>query len=123
MSNSQLNQLKSGKKNCSEVTLKILLNVAGKSNDKNNFPHKLLLTNTQFSKLRKAFANGSSADIKLSKTKFHKIEQLLLIGNVLKPLANSVLITLALTAAASATDAAIHKKMFGSCVATLIILN
>ena len=123
MSNSQLNQLKSGIKNCSEVTLKILLNVAGKSNDKNKFPHKLLLTNTQFSKLRKAFANGSSADIKLSKTKFHKIEQLLLIGNVLKPLAKSVLITLALTAAASATDAAIHKKMFGSCVATLIILN
>ena len=37
-----------------------------------------------------------------------------LIGNVLKPLAKSVLIPLGLTAAASATDAAIHKKMFGS---------
>ena len=35
---------------------------------------------------------------------------LLLIGNVLKPLAKSVLIPLELTAAASATDAAIHKK-------------
>ena len=35
-----------------------------------------------------------------------------LIGNVLKPLAKSVLIQLGLTAAASATDAAIHKKMF-----------
>ena len=35
------------------------------------------------------------------------------IGNVLKPLAKSVLILLGLTAAAaSATDAAIHKKMF-----------
>ena len=35
-------------------------------------------------------------------------------GNVLKPLAKSVLIPLGLTAAASATDAAIHKKMIGS---------
>ena len=45
-----------------------------------------------------------------------------LIGNVLKPLAKSVLIT-GLTAAASATDAAIHKKMFGSGVTILIISN
>ena len=37
-----------------------------------------------------------------------------LIGNVLKPLAKSVLTPLGLTVAASATDAAIHKKMFGS---------
>ena len=36
-----------------------------------------------------------------------------LIGNVPKPLAKRVLIPLGLTAAASATDAAIHKKMFG----------
>ena len=34
------------------------------SNVENNFPHKLLLTNTQASKLCKAFANGSSANIK-----------------------------------------------------------
>ena len=34
--------------------------------------------------------------------------------NVLKPLAKSVLIPLELTAEASATDAAIHKKIFGS---------
>ena len=33
-----------------------------------NFPNKLLLTNRQVSNLRKAFANHSSADIKLSKT-------------------------------------------------------
>ena len=37
-----------------------------------------------------------------------------LIGNVLKQLVKSVLIPLGWTAAASATDAAIHKKMFGS---------
>ena len=46
-----------------------------------------------------------------------------LIGNVLKPLAKSVLISLGLTAAASGTDAAIHKKMFGSRTTTLIISN
>ena len=48
---------------------------------------------------------------------------MLLIENVLKPLAKSVLIPLGLTAAASETDAAIHKKMFGSGFATLIISN
>ena len=46
-----------------------------------------------------------------------------LIGNVLKPLAKSVLIPLGLTAVVSATDAAIHKKIFGSGNTTLIISN
>ena len=44
-------------------------------------------------------------------------------GNVLKPLGKSVLIALGLTTATSATDAAIHKKMFGSGFTTLIISN
>ena len=48
--------------------LNLSSNVAGDSNDENNFPHKLLLTNTQISKIRKAFANGSSTNIKFSKT-------------------------------------------------------
>ena len=43
--------------------------------------------------------------------------------NVLKPLAKSVLVPLVLTSVASATDAAIRKKMFGSGVTTLIISN
>ena len=42
-------------------------------------------------------------------------------GNVLKPLAKSVLIPWKLTAAASAADTAIHKKMFRSGFTTLII--
>ena len=37
-SNSQLNKLKSGIKNDTEVTLKLSSNVAGDSNDENNFP-------------------------------------------------------------------------------------
>ena len=43
--------------------------------------------------------------------------------NVLKPTAKSVLISSGLTAAASATDAAIHTKKFGSGTTTLKILN
>ena len=74
LSNSQLNKLKSGINN-TEVTLKISLNVVGDPNDENNFPHKLLLTNTQVSKLRKAFTSGSSTNIKLWKTQLHKIAQ------------------------------------------------
>ena len=73
LSNLQLNKLKSGIKNNTEVTFKISTNVVGDSNVENNFPHKLLLTNTQVSKLHKAFANGSAANIKLSKTQLHKI--------------------------------------------------
>ena len=46
---------------------------------------------------------------------------LLLIKNVIKPLAKSVLIPLGLTAAASAADSGIHKKILGS--RTLIISN
>ena len=46
-----------------------------------------------------------------------------LMKNVLKPLAKSVLIQLGITEAASAINAAIKKKMFGSGMTTLIILN
>ena len=52
MSNLQLNELKSGIKNGTEVTLKISSNIVGDSNNENNspvgdsnennFPHKLL---------------------------------------------------------------------------------
>ena len=59
MSNSQLNKLKSGVKNGTEVTLKLSSNVIGDCKDDIDFPHKLLSTNTQVSKFRKAFANGS----------------------------------------------------------------
>ena len=67
MPNSQLNKLKSGIKNGTEVTLNLSSNVIGDSNDAINFPQRLLLTDTQVSRLRKAFANGSSANIKFLK--------------------------------------------------------
>ena len=39
MSNSQLNKLKPGTKNNTEVTVKITSNVIGDSNDENSYPH------------------------------------------------------------------------------------
>ena len=56
LSNSQLNKLNSGIKNGIEITLKNLSILVGDSNDKNNFPHKFLLTNTQVSELSNSFA-------------------------------------------------------------------
>ena len=72
MSDSELDKLKSGMKKGTEVTLKLSSNVVGDSNDENKFPHQLLLTNTQISKLLKAFTNGSSTNIRLSKTQLYK---------------------------------------------------
>ena len=57
LSNSQLNKLKSGIKNRTEVTFNLSSNLIGSSYDENSFPHKLLLTNTQASKICKTFAN------------------------------------------------------------------
>ena len=47
--------------------------VVAESNDENNLPHKLSLTDIKVSNLRKAFVNGSSANINLSKIQLHKI--------------------------------------------------
>ena len=71
LSNSQLHKLKSAIKNETEVVLRLSTNMVG--DNENNFPHKLLLTNRQVANVRKAFANHSSSDIKLSKTQLSKI--------------------------------------------------
>ena len=75
MSNSQLNKLKSGTKNGTQITFKPSSNVAGDSNDDNKVPHKLLLTNTRILRLRKADGNGSLANIKLQKDRWQKVGQ------------------------------------------------
>ena len=128
LSNSQLNKFKSARNNENEVVLRLSSNMIG--DNETNFPHKLLLINRQVLNIRKAFANNSLASIKLSKTQLSKMIQsekclgrllgpllktgLPLISNVIKPLAKSVLIPLGLTAAASAADVGIHKKILGS---------
>ena len=141
LSNSQLSKLKSAIKNETDVVLRLPSNMIGNSGDNTNFPHEFLLTNRQVSSLRKAFGKNTSTDIKLSKTQLSKMIQsggflgkllgpilktgLRLIKSVIKPLAKSVLVPLGLTAAASAADAGIHKKILGSGHnnTTLIISN
>ena len=66
MSDSRLNKLKSGTKDGTKVTLNASSNVIGNYNDETYFPHRLLLTNAQGSKLHKALTNNSSAPIKLN---------------------------------------------------------
>ena len=65
LSNLQLNKLKSGIKNGTEVTLKYSSDVVSDFNDEINFPHKLL-TDTQILRLGKTFVKNSSPSIKLS---------------------------------------------------------
>ena len=119
LSNSQLNKLKSAIKNETEVFLRLSSNMIG--DDETIFLQKLLLTNRQVANLRKAFADKSSTDIKLSKTEISKMIQsggflgrflgpllktgLPIIKNLIKLLAKSALISLGLTAAVSVADA------------------
>ena len=87
LSNSQLNKVKSAIEKEIEVALRLSSNMISNSNDETNVPHKLLLTNRQVTNLRKAFANHSSTDIKLSKTQFPKmIQSGEFIGRLLGPL-------------------------------------
>ena len=68
----QLNKLKSGIKSGTQETLKLSSNVIGDAINDTNFPQKLLLTNTQVSKIYKTFANGSTVNIKFLKAQLLK---------------------------------------------------
>ena len=72
LSNSQVNKLKFAIKNWNEITSNLSSNLTGNSNYETNFPHKLLLTDTQASKIRKALSNGSSANINFQKVNWIK---------------------------------------------------
>ena len=126
LSDTQLKKLKTAVKNKTGTTLRISL----KMFNGNNLPHELLLTTRQKTKVRNAFNNNMSTDLKLSKAQINKIIQsggflskllgpllktgLPLIKNVIKPLAKSVLIPLGLTAVASAADTGKHKEILVS---------
>ena len=122
LSNSQLNKLKSAIKNRQRTILRMNARILSAI----NLPHELLSTTRQTTKLINAIENNMSTDIKLSKAQISKIIQsggflgelrgpllktrLPLIKDVIKPLAQSVLIPLGLTAAAYAADAGIQKN-------------
>ena len=102
------------------MILRLASNVIGNSEDEPNFYHKLLLTNRQVANLRKTFSNHASIYIRFSKAQLTKMQKegfLEFLMPLLKsglPLLKSVieiLGVLGLTAAASATDATINKKM------------
>ena len=129
LSDTQLKKLKDAIKDNTRTTLRIKL----KMFDGNDLPHELLLTTRQKAKLRNTFNNNMSADVKLSKAQISKIIQFggflgsllsKLVGPLMKvavPLAKNVLAPLGITAAASALDAGIQKKIHGSGTTTLII--
>ena len=90
-----------------------------------------MLTNRQVANIRKAFAKNTSTDIKLSKTQLSKmIQSGGFLGNLLgplmtvaMPLAKNVLAPLGISAAMSAIDGSIKKKMLDSGMTILIISN
>ena len=96
-----------------------------KNLNKDEFAHELLLTTGQNTKLRNAINNNLATDIKLSKAQTKELIQsggflgkLLskLAGPLMKvamPLAKNVLAPLGLTAAMSAIDGSIQKKIHG----------
>ena len=73
--NSQLNRLKSAIKTGIDVILRLSSDMIGNSDYEANFPNKLLLTNRQVPNIRKAFANHTSTDIKLSKAQLTKMQK------------------------------------------------
>ena len=129
LSYTQLKKLKTAVKDKTGTTLRMNLKIL----DGNDLPHELLLTTRQKAKLINALNNNMSTDLKLSKAKISKlIKSGGFLGSLLSklpgplmkvaiPLAKNVLASLGITAAASAIDAKIQKKIHGSGTTTLII--
>ena len=128
LTNVQLNKFKKAVKSNEEATLRIGI----KNFNKDNLPHELLSTTRKITKLRNAINNNLATDIKLSKAKIKKlIKSGELLGKLLSklaaplmkvalPLAKNVLTPVGLTAAMSAIDGSIQKKIHGSGVKLII---
>ena len=131
LTDTQLKKLKTAVKNKTGTTLRMNLKML----DGNDVPYELLLSTRQKTKLRNALSNNISTDLKLSKAQILQIIQsggflgLLLsklAGPLMKiaiPLAKNVLAPSGITAATSAIDAEIQKKINSSGTTTLIISN
>ena len=122
LSDTQLKKLKTAVKNKTGTTLRIRL----KMFNGNDLSHELLLTTRLKTKLRNAFKNNMSTDLKLSKAQTSKIIQSggflgplfsKLAGLLMKvaiPLTKFFLAPLGITAAASAIAARIQKNTWFS---------
>ena len=69
LSNNQIKKLKDAVKNNTRTTLRI----SWKMFNGNNLSHELLLTTRQKTKVRNAFHNNMSTDLKLSKAQINNI--------------------------------------------------
>ena len=128
LTNVQLNKLKKAVKSNEGASLRLGI----KNLNKDELPHELLLTTRQNTKLCNAINNNLATDIKLTKAQIKKLIQsggflgkLLskLASRLMKvamPLAKNVLAPLGLTAAMSAIDGSIPKKIHGSGVKFII---
>ena len=128
LTNLQLSKFKKAVKNNDGGTLRISI----KNFNEDELPHELLLTTRQSTELRNAVNNNLATDIKLSEAQIKKIIQsggflgkllIKLAGPLMKvvmPLAKSVLAPLGLTAAMSAFDGGIQKKMRGDGIKLII---
>ena len=126
ITDAQLKKQKTDVKNKAGTTLRM----DSKMLDGNDLPHELLLTTRQKTKLKNAFSNNMSTDLKLSKIiqsgRFLGSLLSKLAGPLLKvaiPLTKNVLAQLGITAAASAIDAGIQKKIHGLGTTALIVSN
>ena len=131
LTDTQMKKLKTVVTNKTGTALRMSLKML----DGNDLPHELLLTTRQKAKLRNAFNNNMLTDLKLSRTRISKTIQSggfsgLLLGILAGPLmkvaipsAKYLLASLGITAAASAIDARIQKKIHGSGTTTLLISN
>ena len=129
LTDTQLTKMKTAVKNNTGTTLRMSF----KMFDGNDLTHELLLTIWQKTRLRNAFNNNMSTDIKLSKAQIFKIIQsgqflgsLLskLVGPLMKvavPLAKNI--WLGITATASAIDAGIQKKTNNKQTKTNMVLE
>ena len=127
LTNVQLNKLKKAVKSNEGATLRLGI----KNFNKDELPHELLLTARQNTKLRNAINNNLATDIKLSKAQIKQLIQSGFLGKLLSklagplmkvamPLAKNVLAPLGLTAAMSAIDGSIQKKIHGSGIKLII---
>ena len=92
LSNSQLNKLKSGITNGTEVTLNLSSNAVGESNDESNFPYKLLWTNT-FQKFATLLQMVHQLIQIFQKTELSKMVQfrgILMFGQFFRPLFDKI---------------------------------
>ena len=122
LTNLQLKKIQDAVENNNGTTIRI----SNKNFNKNQLLHELYLTQKQMTKLIDQIKNNMSTDIKLSKVHINKIikeggnlGKLLMsfLPKLIKPaisLGKNNLAPLVLSAAISATDAAIQKKMYGS---------